>query len=72
MHRTGSCLPNVNITCQLIVDLFVHANQVRIPNTFTTGADKDQPAGQQDLLGPGHLKDPHLGRQQHHLLLGAR
>ena len=37
-----------------------------------TGADKDQPAGQQDLLGPGHLKDPHLGGQQHHLLLGAR
>ena len=39
---------------------------------LTTGADKDQPAGQQDLLGPGHLKDPHLGGQQHHLLLGAR
>ena len=39
---------------------------------MNAGPDKDQPAGQQDLVGPGHLKDPHLGRQQHHLLLGAR
>ena len=34
----------------------------------TAGSNKDQPAGQQDVVGLGHLEDPHVGGQQHHLL----
>ena len=34
----------------------------------TVGSNKDQPAGQQDVVGLGHLEDPHVGGQQHHLL----
>ena len=37
----------------------------------TVGSNKDQPAGQQDVVGLGHLEDPHLGGQQHHLLPGV-
>ena len=37
----------------------------------TVGSNKDQPAGQQDVVGLGHLEDPHVGGQQHHLLPGV-